>query len=47
MYGDRISFSFALHLKGRVDCFMVFPGTFIKDRITEFFSQEIPLVRVI
>ena len=40
-------FSFALHLKGMVNYFLVFFGTFIKERTTEHFSKKIKLVEVI
>ena len=35
------SFSFASHQKGKVNYFLVFSGTFIRERITELFSKDI------
>ena len=45
MHGEP--FSFALHLKGRIDYFLVLSGTIIKERTTEFFPKVIILAEVI
>ena len=38
MHGDPLSFS--LHLKGKVNYFLVFSGTSVKERITELFPKK-------